>query len=379
MCACREEFPVTATESSIATGLQPGIAIRPREANSLHLTEIPRRGPGPGEVLIRTHQVGICGTDRELIHGSFGAAPPGEHALVLGHEMLGEVAAVGPGVRDFATGELVTATVRRPDDCPSCRAGQPDMCSQMRYTERGIVGQHGYMTETVVEDARWVVGVPRELAHIGILAEPLSVAEKAVRQANLIQRRFAAWDPRTALVLGAGPIGLLATLLLRSHGIDVVAMARKPAPHLTAEIVSASGGRYAATQETSIQEVAAGLPPLDLIIEATGIAAPAFAAMEVLGNNGVLMLLSGVGGVEDLTIPAAAIYRSLVGGNKVVAGSVNSAREDFALAVADLGRFETLWPGLAERLITRRLHGLHDYARILERPEGDIKTVIEVG
>jgi threonine dehydrogenase-like Zn-dependent dehydrogenase len=324
-------------------------------------------------------QVGICGTDRELLHGSFGAAPAGETALVLGHEMLGEVAATGPGVSDLVAGELVTATVRRPDDCPSCRAGQPDMCSWLRYTERGIVGLHGFMTETVVEDARWVVAVPPALARSGILAEPLSVAEKALRQAHLIQRRVAAWEPRTALVLGAGPIGLLATLLLRSRGMEVITMARSPAPHTAAEIVTAAGARYAATRETSIQEVAAGLPPLDLIIEATGSAAPAFAAMEVLGNNGALILLSGVGGAAELTIPAAAIYRSLLVGNKVVAGSVNSAREDFVLAVADLGRFETLWPGLAERLITRRLHGLHDYRRILENPDDDIKTVIAVG
>jgi threonine dehydrogenase-like Zn-dependent dehydrogenase len=367
---------VTATQS--LTALQPGIAIIPREANSLHLTEIARQEPGPGEVLIQIQRVGICGTDRELIHGSFGAPPPGGRALVLGHEMLGAVTATGPGVDGLAPGELVTATVRRPDGCPSCQAGQPDMCSWLHYTERGIVGQHGFMTETIVEDARWVVGVPRALAHIGILTEPLSVAEKALRQANLIQRRIAAWEPRTALVLGTGPIGLLATLLLRARGIDVVAMARRPAPHLAAEIVTTAGARYAATEETNLREVAAGLPPLDLIFEATGSAAPAFAAMEVLGNNGALILLSGVGGAEELTIPASAIYRSLLGGNKVVAGSVNSAREDFELAVADLGRFETLWPGLTERLITRSLDGLHDYQRILERPAGDIKTVIAV-
>jgi threonine dehydrogenase-like Zn-dependent dehydrogenase len=293
--------------------------------------------------------------------------------------MLGEVVAVGRDVADIAPGELVTATVRRPDGCPACQAGQPDMCQWLRYTERGIAGLHGFLTESVVEDARWVVTVPPALAHVGVLTEPVSVVEKALRQANLIQRRIAAWQPRTALVLGAGPIGLAGTLLLRSRDMEVVTMARRPAPHEAATIVEASGARYVSSQHVELRALAAELPPLDLIFEATGSAEPAFAAMEVLGTNGVLMLISGVGGNAELTVPAAAIYRSLMVGNKVVAGSVNSAREDFELAVQDLARWEQLWPGLASRFITRRLHGLADYARILDKPAGDIKTVIDVG
>src|SRR5215204_776547 len=356
--------------TATAIGVQPAIAIHPGRANSLHLTEIPLDEPGPGEVLIRVRQVGICGTDRELIHGSFGTAPSGAASLVLGHEMLGKVEAAGPEVFDFTPGQLVTATVRRPDGCPTCEAGQPDMCQWLEYTERGIAGLHGFMTESVVEDVRWVIGVPHELAHVGVLLEPLSVVEKALRQANLIQRRMNSWNPRTALVLGAGPIGLLGTLLLRSRGIDVVTMARRPGPHLVSEIVEAAGGRYLGMQETSIHEVAASLPPIDLIFEATGSAAPGFAAMEILGNNGVLVLLSGTGRPAELTVPAAAINGSLLRGNKVVVGSVNSAREDFEASVEDLRSFESLWPGLPSRLITHHLNGLDDYARILDKPDG---------
>jgi glucose 1-dehydrogenase len=220
--------------------------------------------------------------------------------------------------------------------------------------------------------------VPHELAHIGVLMEPRSVVEKALRQANLIQRRMNSWNPKNALVLGAGPIGLLGTLLLRSRGIDVVTMARRPGPHLVSEIVEAAGARYAAMEEVSIHEVAAALPSIDLIFEATGNAAPGFAAMEILGDNGVLVLLSGASRPAELTVPAAAINSSLLRGNKVVVGSVNSAREDFEAGVEDLSRFETLWPGLASRLITRHLNGLDDYASILDKPEGDIKTVIDV-
>lgn len=370
---------MSAVTSPTAVAMQPAIAIRPRQPDSLHLTEIPRQEPGPGEVLVRIKQVGICGTDRELIRAHFGSAPPGESALVLGHEMLGEVAALGPGVSGFAPGQLVTATVRRPDGCPACQAGQPDMCQWHQYTERGIGGLHGYMTETVVEEARWLVPVPRALEPIGILTEPLSVVEKALRQANLIQRRINSWNPKTAMVLGSGPIGLLGALMLRARGMEVVTISRRPAPNSASEIIEAAGALYISASAEDLKEVAADLPPLDIIIEASGRPEPVFAAMEILGNNGVEVLLSGTGGGKEAMVPISAINGSLLRGNKVVVGSVNSHKEDFELAVADLARFEDLWPGLASRLITRRLPGLGEYEKILEHPAEDVKTVIDVG
>ncbi|MFN8592205.1 MAG: glucose 1-dehydrogenase [Thermomicrobiales bacterium] len=365
--------------TNLATAVQPAIAITPLQRDSLHLTMIPRGEPGPGQALVRILQVGVCGTDRELIRAHFGAAPPGEAVLVLGHEMLGKVLATGPGVSELAPGDLVSATVRRPDGCPSCQAGQPDMCEWHQYTERGIAGLHGFMTETVVEDARWLVRVPPELAHIGILVEPLSVVEKALRQANLIQRRIRAWNPRTALVFGTGPIGLLGVMLLRSRGMDVVCLGNRPSPQPAAAILAAVGARYASLQETDLRSLAAALPSIDLIFEASGRAQPVFAAMEVLGNNGVLVLLSGTGGDSELTINADRLNRALLGGNKIVAGCVNSVREDFEQGVQDLALFERLWPGVAAQLITRRLHGLSEFAQILDKPENDVKTVIEIG
>lgn len=344
----------------------------------MHLTQIPRPQPGPGELLIRIRHVGVCGTDRELIRAHFGAAPVGEEVLVLGHEMLGEVEAVGPGVQGFAPGELVTATVRRPDGCPACLAGQPDMCQWRQYTERGIAGLHGYMTEHVVEDARFVIGVPHELAPIGILVEPLSVVEKGLRQANLIQRRINSWNPQQAVVFGTGPIGLLGALMLRARGMDVVVIGRRPAPLLAAEIVEGAGGRYLVASDDELAGIAADLPPIDLILEASGRPGPLFPAMGMLGANGVLVLLSGMRQSDMVSVSPAAINGGLLGGNKVIVGSVNSAKEDFELGVADLARFEALWPGLAARLITRRVPGLVEFVQILEQPAGDIKTIIEV-
>jgi len=358
--------------------MQPAVAIRPLQPDSIHLHEIPRGVPGPGQVLLKIRQVGVCGTDRELIRAHFGKPPGGEFDLVLGHEMLGEVLETGPGGEEFTPGQLVTATVRRPDDCPACAAAQPDMCQWHPYTERGISGLHGYMTETVVEEAPWLVPVPPALEAIGILTEPLSVVEKGLRQANLIQRRINAWAPKTAIVFGTGPIGILGALMLRARGIEVITIGRRPQPLLAAEIVEAAGARYIAADDGDLLELKAELPPIDLILEASGRPGPLFPAMQLLGNNGVLVLLSGYRGSETEAIAPSAINGSLLGGNKVVVGSVNSHKEDFELAVVDLGRFEALWPGLAERLITRRVPGLSEYRQILEQPAGDIKTVIEV-
>ncbi|MGH2562413.1 MAG: alcohol dehydrogenase catalytic domain-containing protein, partial [Thermomicrobiales bacterium] len=291
--------------------------------------------------------------------------------------VLGIVEDAGDSVDGLAPGDLEVSTDRRPDGCPACQGGQPDMCLWRGYTERGIIGAHGFMIERFVEQPGHLVKIPAALEPIAVMLEPLSVIEKAWRQAREIQRRIAGWEPRTALILGAGPIGLLGTLLLRAEGIDVVTIARTPAPNPAAEIVAASGGRYVSTRETPLLELATDLPNIDLVFECTGVSEPAFQAMSMLGGNGVLVLLSLTGGNERLEIPAAQINREFVLGNKVMVGSVNSAHEDFVAGVEHFDWFEELWPGLTERFITHRLRGFDDFARIREASTGGIKAVIE--
>jgi len=358
--------------------MMPAIAIYPGMRGSVHLSELPVPAPGPTEALVRVRRVGVCGTDRELIEAKLGRPPAGLSELVLGHEVLGVVEAVGDAVRSVKPGDLVTATVRRPDGCPACQAGQPDLCLWRQYMERGIVGAHGYMVERFAEDERYLIPVPAALESVGVLVEPLSVVEKAVRQADLIQTRVRSWAPATALVLGAGPIGLLGALLLRARGLAVVVVARRPAPNPPAAIVEACGARYVSVQETPLPELVATLPNIDLVLEATGVSALVIEAMGAVGNNGVLVLLSITGGTDRLSVPANAINRDFVLGNKVMVGSVNSAREDFEAGVRHLAAFEDHWPGLTARLITHRLRGFADAAMIEERAADGIKTVIEM-
>jgi threonine dehydrogenase-like Zn-dependent dehydrogenase len=368
---------VAATVSAIRDDVA-GIAVYPGQPGSVHLTRLPRPTPGPGQALVRVRRVGVCGTDREIIDAKFGTPPPGANELVLGHEVLGVVEAVGEGVTGFKPGDLVSATVRRPDGCPACQAGQPDMCLWRGYTERGIIGLHGFMAEQFVDDVRYLIPIPQELEPVGVLIEPLSVVEKAVRQAELIQRRIVSWAPQTAIVLGAGPIGILATLLLRAKGAEVYTLARTPAPNTSAALLAACGATYVSTRETPFRELLGQTPNADLILEATGNVQLGFEAMDLLGNNGVLVWLAVVGTQGEAPVPVDSIMRGHVLGNKVTVGSVNSAFEDFSNGVGRLRRFEELWPGLTHRLITARLRP-DDASRIAEAVGDGVKTVVEFG
>ena len=353
------------------------VAVTPGVAHSLHLYRAPLPDLGPGDVLVRPRQVGVCGTDREIIEAGFGAAPTGEPSLVLGHEVLGEVEAVGAAVSALRPGDLVSATVRRPDGCPACLAGQPDMCQWLKYDERGILRAHGFMAERFVEAESYLVPVPASLSETGVLLEPLSVVEKAYRQATLTQRRITNWSVSTALVLGAGPIGLLQTLLLRERGAAVWTMARSAAPTAASRVVEACGATYVSTGDQTVTDLAATLPPVDLIVEATGVSGLVAECMAALGSNGVLVLLSITGQNAMTSVPLDAINRGFVLGNKVMLGSVNSAHEDFSSGVERLVRFETLWPGLTGSLITTRLAGLEHAAEAIAERTG-IKTVVDL-
>src|SRR5438270_3077904 len=196
------------------------IAVTPAKAGSAQQLELPKPRLETGMALMRVLEVGIDGTDTEINNGEYGEAPPGSYVLVIGHEALSVVETVGEGVAGFTPGDLVVSTVRRPDDCPNCKAGESDMCLFGRYTERGIKGAHGYMGEYYSGTPAFMVKIPSALRPFAVLLEPLSIVEKATFQAWRIQERMV-WQPARAVVLGAGPIGILGTILLRLRGLEV--------------------------------------------------------------------------------------------------------------------------------------------------------------
>jgi glucose 1-dehydrogenase len=340
-------------------------------------------------VRLRVLDVGVCGTDAEICRFDYGGTPPpGENHLVVGHEALGQVAEVGPRVSRFRPGDLVVPMVRRPcsrPDCHACAAGHPDFCESGAYTERGIVAAHGFLAEEVVEEERYLVSLGPELRQVGVLTEPLTIAEKGLRQFLEVRRRLPWLDrasdaevltQRQALVLGAGPVGLLGCMLLRLRGLKVAVYSRGGAGDPRALLVESIGCTYLSSAQVPTSELAARLGGIDLIYEAAGASQLAFDALEQLGPNGVFVFTGVPGRKHRIQVEGDAIMRNLVLRNQTVLGTVNAGRMDFESASRDLDGIRKAWPGTLEAMIT----GRYPMAQFCQRAgEGrGIKDVIAV-
>lgn len=367
------------------------IAVYPGQKQSVHLTELPRPTlhevpsgikirDGHG-VVVRVLKVGVDATDKEINEAKYGNPPPGSHELVLGHESFGVVADVGPRVRGLKVGDYVTATVRRPGSSIYDQIGTYDMTSEETYFERGINLLNGFLTEYFVDDEEYIVRVPNGLKHLHVLMEPMSCAAKAVQQAYECQRRMRVWRPRVAYVMGAGQIGLLATLILKLRGLEVYTMARSKAPTRSSEIVAGLEANYVSLSETPITEVASKVGKADLIVDATGSSAVAFDSMRFLGHNGVLVWTSITGGHSDTQVPSDNINLNWVLGNKLLVGSVNANREHFESGIRDLALGEMMYPGVVSRILTHPVNGLANYAemmRLLVEDKSALKVYVNV-
>jgi threonine dehydrogenase-like Zn-dependent dehydrogenase len=352
------------------------IAVTPKQAGSAQQVELPIPTASPGLALMRVLEVGIDGTDTEINDGKYGEAPPGSSVLVIGHEALSVVEAVGGGVPGFAPGDLVVSTVRRPDNCPNCQAGESDMCLFGNYTERGIKGAHGYMAEYYGEKPDFMVKIPPALRPFAVLLEPLSIVEKATYQAWKIQERLL-WQPKRAAILGAGPIGILGTVLLRLRGLEVHVYAKTPADSLQAAVIKELGASYQSVDDHPITGIKEELGQVDYILEGTGNSTVAFQAMAEVGTNGVLCLTGVSAGNRSIEIPSDVINLQMVLGNRVAFGSVNANRRYFEMGVQHFQQAEQRWPGIFERLITRRVP-FDDFKSALDRRTEDIKTLLIV-
>src|SRR5919112_4644922 len=362
------------------------IAVKPGIPNTVHLTELPAPQvgdvPGGRGVLVRVLRVGVDGTDKEINAAEYGQAPEGFDFLVIGHESFGQVEAVGPNVTEVRPGDYVVATVRRPGTSVYDLIGTNDMTTDDTYFERGINLRHGYLSEFYADDAEFVVKVPRGLKEVGVLLEPMTVVEKGVTQAFEIQRRLRVWKPRRAAVMGAGTIGLLATLVLRLRGLEVVTFGKTPKPYLNAELIEALGATYVTSDELPVAESAKRYEGgFDLIFEATGYSPIVFDSMRALAKNGVLVLSSVTGGDRRVEVPADKLNLEFVLGNKVMVGTVNANREYFESGVRDMSQAELEYPGWLARLLTHPVKGLENYGELFEKltkAVGAIKVFCEV-
>jgi threonine dehydrogenase-like Zn-dependent dehydrogenase len=382
MPAVKDEMKAVNTQ---AKQLIKAIAVIPGKPNTIHLREVPKPVvsdvPNGRGVLVKILRVGVDGTDKEINAAEYGAAPNGDDFLIIGHESFGRVEAVGPNVSEFKPGDFVALTVRRPGSSVYDKIGTYDMTTDDTYFERGINLRHGFLMEYIVDEPEYIIRVPEGLQGVGVLMEPMSVAQKAIEQAYRIQQRLRVWKPRRAAVLGASTLGLLATLVLRLRGLEVTTFGNSMAPTLNSGLIEELGARYISTKELTLTDASAKYGPFDLILEGTGYSPLVYEAMNVLAKNGVLAMVSVTGGSRQAEIPADRINLGFVLGNKVAFGSVNANREYFETGVKDLSTAELQYPGWLKRLLTHPVRGLENYAemiRILTEAKGSIKVYCEV-
>jgi threonine dehydrogenase-like Zn-dependent dehydrogenase len=335
---------------------------------SARLEDMPEPSVTDGSVLARTVALGVCGTDREIISGEYGTAPPGETRLILGHESLGRVE-TAPTASGFSPGDLVVGIVRRPDPVPccACAAGEWDMCRNGRYTERGIKERHGYGAERFRIEPDFAMRIDPALGLLGVLLEPTSILAKAWDHVERIGRRSKSWQPRSLLVTGAGPIGLLAALMgaerkLEVHVFDRHWSGRKP------ELIDALGGKRYFSLDAALNQ-----SEPDVVMECTGAAAVIAPLLGRTAPAGVVCLLGVSAPGRTQNVDIGAINRATVLDNDVVFGSVNANRDHYQRAVQALMSADRDW---LSGLITRRVP-LERWSEALEYRDGDIKTIIE--
>jgi threonine dehydrogenase-like Zn-dependent dehydrogenase len=343
----------------------------------------------PDQVMLRMLDIGLCGTDKEICSFEYGTPPAGDDHLIIGHEALAEVVRAGPAVERLQAGDLVVPSVRRPcphPRCLACRSGHQDFCYTGDFSERGIKDAHGYMAEYVVEHERHLTRVPPDLRDIAVLAEPLTIAEKALLQIFWMMQRRPPWlaadtpgDERgrglSALVLGVGPVGLLGAMVLATAGCTTYVYSRELPPSPRIDLVDAIGATYVSSQTATFGELAEKIGNIDVVYEAVGHSHFALQALQVLGTNGIFVL-TGVPGLQAfIEADPARLMRTMVLQNQVLLGTVNAGPEAFAAALRDLDKFRRRWPEVVRTLIAGRYPPEQAPDLILGRPAG-IKSVI---
>jgi threonine dehydrogenase-like Zn-dependent dehydrogenase len=364
------------------------VAVRP-DARTVELVD----HPAPAirtetQVLLRVLEVGICGTDREIAAFEFGTPPAGARHLVIGHESLAEVIEVGARVAALSPGDLVVPMVRRPcpePGCGPCRTSRADFCRTGAFIEHGIRGAHGFMTERLVEDERYLAAVPRALREVAALVEPLTIAEKGVLQLFAVQSRLPWTCPHAALegpghchralVLGAGPVGLLGAMALRVRGFETSVYSLEAEDHPKAALVRAIGARFVSAAAHPAATLSRALDPVDVLYEAAGASRLALGILDLLAPNGVAILTGVPGRHAPADFDTDGLVRRLVLGNQVLVGTVNAGSDGFAAAIGDLATFDRLWPGPLRSLITGRFP-IEAYRELLLDPPTGIKNLV---
>ncbi len=349
----------------------------PKTKNSLRVQEVAPSTATEGSALLRVLRIGICGTDRDIISGFYGEAPGGSDFLTLGHESISRIEKIASADGDFHVGDLVVPTVRRscPENCLNCSSGESDMCITSHYKEHGIKQLHGFAAEHAITDLSYLVRVPESLEPVGVLLEPLTIVEKGSLQTFLLQTARMKWEPTRALVLGAGPVGLLGTAILRLRGLQVDTAATRSKDGLKPKLVRMTGATYINSKETPLSSLSG---KYDIVFEVTGSPSVATVAQDLISLNGIVCYL-GIYREAEQTQNVGKLFTDLVLGNKLHFGSVNANKTYFEKGVEDLQKIQSSWPDFLPSIITRREKFETAIGAYSPESEEEIKTVIEIG
>ncbi len=344
------------------------LTVAPGIADSASVEDYPDPPLSDGTVLVRAVALGICGTDRDIVSGHYGWAPPGAKRLIIGHESLGNVVEAPPGC-GFAPGDVVVGIVRRPDPvpCPACAMGEWDMCRNGLYTERGIKERNGFGSEFFRIEPDFLVKVDPALGMAGVLLEPMSVVAKAWDHTERIGRRSRSWQPKTLLVTGAGAVGLLAALMGVQRGLDVHVLDHRN-NLLKRRLLEDLGATY---HSEPLNELGGPLP--DIVMECTGSPDVVRDVLRRTAASGIVCLVGVTEPGHNFNIDVGQLNRTMVLDNDTIFGTVNANRMHYEMAGDALARADTSW---LNRLITRR-EPLEQWTQSLTREPDDIKVIIE--
>ncbi|UCH24286.1 MAG: zinc-dependent alcohol dehydrogenase family protein [Trueperaceae bacterium] len=224
------------------------------------LTELEVPTPGDDDVLIRVRRAGICGTDIHILHGTYQATYP----LTPGHEISGEVAAVGQAVRRFQVGDRVTADPNIAcNRCENCQRNEPNQC--LNWQGMGVTRPGGF-AEYVLAPEGNVYPIGEQSFEVAAFIEPLACVVWGI---HVVKPRLG----DRALVFGAGPMGCLLMQTLKTAGVTEVVMVDKVERRL--EIARRLGASHALHADEADEKTLAGFAPLgfDIVTDATGIPA----------------------------------------------------------------------------------------------------------
>ena len=334
--------------------------------------------PGVGEVLCRTLELGVCGTDREILHSARPAIPAGEEYLVLGHECLARIEAVGEGVSDWSVGDLAVPAVRRALPGSSRRV---DMLPLGCFTERGIFDEHGFSSPLWLDRPEYLYRVPNAIASVAVLAEPVAVTEKGASEALLLQRARLgerAWldVPPRVLVTGQGPIGFAAIISCVARSWPVTVYGRDDRNTFRSQLAVTLGASYLPADEANLNPDNVERDGFDLILECTGSDSVMLASAGALASCGVMVWLGSSRTAKPATHNLARLMRDGLMRNHLHVGCVNAAPRDFQAALAHLSEINRSHPSELAALITARVRPEESLWHYEHRQQQGIKTVL---